>query len=82
MCMLSERLQILLQPRQRDLLDREARRTGRPIGELVREAIDERFDAERERKLAAVREIEERAPIGVELSPETIERMIASEHDL
>lgn len=75
-----ERLQLLLEPRQRVLLDRESTRTGRPIGELVRDAIDSRFDGDRERRLEALERIRNRR-VEVGLSPEEIERMIQSEHD-
>lgn len=79
--MLSERLQILLEPHQRQALDREARRSGRPIGALVREAIDARYDADRERRLEAARRMRSAQPAGPELSPEEIERLIRTEHD-
>jgi predicted DNA-binding protein len=79
--MLSERFQILLEPRQRQALDRESKRTGRPIGELIREAIDARFDADREARIAAFEEVS-RMRAEIRLSPEEIERMIQSEHDI
>lgn len=79
--MAKERLQLLIEPRQRVVLDRESRRTGRPIGELVRDAIDARYDADREAKRRAFEEIERRR-INVSLTPEEIERMIQSEHGL
>ncbi len=75
-----ERLQLLLEPRQRVALDRESTRTGRPIGELVRDAIDARFDADRERRLEAFERIRV-GRVDIKLSPEEIERMIQSEHD-
>lgn len=79
--MAKERLQLLIEPRQRAILDRESRRTGRPIGELVREAIDARYGADREAKRRAFEEMKGRR-ITISLTPEEIERMIQSEHDL
>ncbi len=80
--MAKERLQLLIEPRQRVVLDRESQRTGRPIGELVRDAIDARYDADREAKRAALAQMKARKPIAIDLTPEEIERMIQSEHDL
>ncbi len=79
--MAKERLQLLIEPRQRVILDRESTRTGRPIGELVRDAIDAQYDGNRERRLAAFEEMKKRR-VEIDLTPEEIERMIASEHDL
>jgi len=56
--MLKERLQLLISAEQRKRLEDEARRTGRSVGALVREAIDARFGAvTREDRLQAVEEI-------------------------
>lgn len=41
MCMYSERLQILVSPEQRRMLEAEARRRGVSVGALIREAVDE-----------------------------------------
>lgn len=38
--MLTERLQILIRPDQRALLDREAKRRDTSIGQIVRDAVD------------------------------------------
>ena len=78
--MAKERLQLLIEPRQRVMLDRESLRTGRPIGELIREAIDARYDGDRERRRAAVEEMRKRR-VKINLSPEELERIIQSEHD-
>jgi len=79
--MAKERLQLLIEPRQRVILDRESTRTGKPVGELIRDAIDARYDRDRERKRAAMEEMRERR-VEIDLTPEAIERMIRSEHDL
>jgi predicted DNA-binding protein len=62
--MKSERFQILLEPDQRGRLDRESARTGKPIGALIREAIDARY-GDREKRRAAVagmRSVADRQP--------------------
>jgi len=46
MSTLSRRTQLLLDDERHRRLEQEARRTGRSIGSLVREAIDVRFDLE------------------------------------
>jgi hypothetical protein len=52
--MLNRRLQVLVDDGRYELLTRESERTGAPVGELVRRAIDHEFsqpsdEAERER---------------------------------
>lgn len=81
MGMLSERLQILLEPAQRALLDRESKRSGRPIGELVREAVEARYGGAPKRRRAAVRAMRAVEPAGPELEPDEIEQLIRAEHD-
>jgi len=81
--MLSSRLQILLTPEHRARLDAEAKRTGKPIGELVRDAIDARYEGvTREARLAAVAEMREVAKRSRSdaPSPEELNRMIDEEH--
>ncbi len=57
MSTLSRRTQLLLDDERHRRLEEEARRTGRSIGALVREAIDVRFDleAQAERRSTAAR---------------------------
>lgn len=43
MCMLDRRLQVLVDDERFELLARESERTGAPVGELVRRAIDREF---------------------------------------
>lgn len=59
MSTLSRRTQLLLDEERHRRLEDEARRTGRSIGALVREAIDVRFDLEEqsERRRAAATEL-------------------------
>lgn len=43
MCMLNRRLQVLVDDERYERLARESERTGAPVGELVRRAIDREF---------------------------------------
>jgi hypothetical protein len=53
---LSERVQVLLSPAQTQRLKAIARREGRSVGSLIREAVEERyFRQDEEQRLAAVR---------------------------
>lgn len=45
MCMLNRRLQILVDDARFERLTEESRRSGAPVGELVRRAIDREFPA-------------------------------------
>lgn len=83
--MLTERLQLLLTPEQRARLGAEAKRTGKPIGELVRNAIDVRYGAVRpEERMRAVAEMRAAAGRhsnrGEAPSPAELNRLIAEEH--
>jgi hypothetical protein len=56
--MLKERLQILVSAEQRKRLEAEARSRGTSMGEIVREALDQRYsEPSREAKLRAWDEI-------------------------
>lgn len=58
MSVLERRLQVLVDQQRFALLERESRRTGRSIGSIVREALDEHFvadDATARRRAAAAR---------------------------
>src|SRR5438445_9658637 len=57
MCMLSRRLQILLDERRYRRLHAEARARRASVGALVREAIDKAFSVPLERKRAAAKAI-------------------------
>jgi hypothetical protein len=46
MCILNRRLQVLVDDERFELLTRESKRTGAPVGELARRAIDHEFSAE------------------------------------
>ncbi len=79
MCMLSERLQILVTPEQRRKLETEAARRGESVGALVRKAIDSAYDpvdrGRRQRALDDLRKVGERNR-GIVLSPEELEALI------
>jgi len=80
MLMLKERLQLLISAEQRKRLEDEARRTGRSVGALVREAIDAQLGtATRHERLRAVEEIA--ALRGVYLPLEELESVIAEERE-
>ena len=57
MATLTRRLQILVDEARYELLEREAAATGRPVAELVREAIDARYGADLAAQQAAYRRI-------------------------
>lgn len=81
--MLTERLQLLLTREHRARLDAEAKRSGKPIGELVRNAIDAQYGGvRREDRLRAVAEMREAAKGsgGEPPSPERLNQMIEEEH--
>lgn len=76
--MLTERLQILVDREQRRRLEEEARRSGRSVGAIVREAIDARVGARRvEERLRAVEAITNLD--GVYLPPDELEELIDEE---
>ncbi|CAN5331560.1 hypothetical protein BH23ACT9_BH23ACT9_23180 [soil metagenome] len=53
MATMTRRLQILIDDRRMDLLEREAQRTGRPIAELIRDAVDARYGVDLTERRAA-----------------------------
>lgn len=80
MSMLTERLQVLISPDQRQRLEAEAERRGASVATLVREAIDASLQgptrAERREAVATIK-----AMRGTYLSPEEIEAVIAEERE-
>ncbi len=54
MCMYSERTQVLLSPEQVDRLKRLARRDGRSLGAVIRDAVDAYTLSPVERRLTAI----------------------------
>jgi hypothetical protein len=46
MGVMTRRLQILIDEERYALLEREAQRTGRPVAELIRDAVDARYGAD------------------------------------
>jgi hypothetical protein len=74
MSMLTQRLQILVTPRQKRCLEAEAKTRGESVGELVREAIDARYgETTREERMAAVERMRAGPKIPY-ISPEEINR--------
>jgi predicted transcriptional regulator len=80
MCMLSDRLQILVSPEQRRRLEEEARRIEISVGALVRQAIDARVGAtardERRRAAAEIASLQGRF-----LAPDELEALVDAERD-
>jgi hypothetical protein len=78
--MLSERLQILVDPEQRRRLEVEAQRRGTSVGSLIREAVDAHFSvptrAERLRALEGILEFEGRF-----VDPAELNRIVERERD-
>jgi len=79
--MLSERLQILVTPEQRSLLESEARERGLSVGGLVRETIDRRFSgASREERMRAYEEIASMRG-GRDVPPGELDRIVEEERE-
>jgi hypothetical protein len=55
--MLNRRLQVLVDDERFELLTRESKRIGAPVGELVRRAIDHEFPTEDSDRAAAARRL-------------------------
>ena len=80
MCMLNERLQILIRPEQRRRLEDEARRRGTSVAALVREAVDARYGPVTQAdRLKAVAEIG--AMEGRFLSPRELNLLVEKERE-
>jgi hypothetical protein len=54
MCMYSERTQVLLSPEQLDRVKRIARRDGRSVGRVIRDAVDAYTFTPGDRRRAAI----------------------------
>jgi hypothetical protein len=80
MCMLSRRLQILLDEDRFLKVAREAERKGVSIAAVIREAID-RLPAESERRRAAIAAILSAAPMPVPADPSDLRRELDAGHD-
>jgi hypothetical protein len=65
MCMLSQRLQVLLDAEQRSRLEQEAEARGTSVAALVREAIDVAFPSTSAARAAAARQILDAPPMEV-----------------
>ncbi len=78
--MLSERLQVLVTPEQRKRLESEAKRRGRSVGGLIRDAVDARFGAvSPEDRLEALAGIEKTA--GRFLTLDELDRVVQEERE-
>ena len=81
MCMLTERLQVLVSRAQRRRLELEARRRGVSVGALIREAVDARAPRvpleERRRAVAEIKALSG----GKFLSTEALEQIVDEERE-
>ena len=76
--MYSERLQILVSPEQRRMLEAEARRRGVSVAALIRDAVEERLGVvDRETREEAVAEIREMR--GTYVPPDELNRIVEEE---
>lgn len=57
MATMTRRLQILLDEDRYELLEQESQRTGRPVAELIRDAVDTRFGPNLTQRRAAFAKI-------------------------
>ncbi len=79
--MLSERLQILVTPEQRRLLESEAKRRRSSVGGLIRDAIEARFGGvSRDERIEAVEEIAKMEG-GRVMPPDELNRIFEEERD-
>jgi hypothetical protein len=80
--MLSERLQILVTPEQRERLREEAKRRGTSVGGVIRETVDEKLGTvSREDRLRALEAIKAMSVPGSAPSPEELNRIIGEERE-
>jgi len=77
--MYSERLQILVTPEQRRMLEAEARRRGVSVAALIRDAVEEHLGvvdrATREEAVAGIREMR-----GTYVPPDELNRIVEEAH--
>ncbi len=66
MATMTRRLQILIDDQRYALLEREANTTGRPVAELIRDAIDTRYGVDLTARHAAYRRILAAEPMPVD----------------
>lgn len=78
MCMYSERLQILVSPEQRRMLDAEARQRGVSVAALIRDAVEEHLGLvdprTRGEAIARIREMR-----GTHVPPDELNRIVEEE---
>lgn len=66
MATMTRRLQILMDEDRYQLLDRESQHTGKPIAELIRDAIDHMYGIDRTERHAALERLLAAEPMPVE----------------
>lgn len=75
MCMLSRRLQILIDEERYDRIAEQARARGASVASLIREAVDRAFPPGDERRALAARRILSAEPMDVPDPPELKEEL-------
>jgi hypothetical protein len=63
---MTRRLQILIDEQRYAILERESQRTGRPVAELIRDAVDARYGADLAARRAAFEVVLTADPMPVE----------------
>jgi predicted DNA-binding protein len=68
MSVMERRLQLLLDQERYDRVEQEAKRSGRSVAAVIREAIDVRFESDFSIRAEAIRSLleETKEPVGVE----------------
>lgn len=66
MATMTHRLQLLIDEERFGLLERESRRSGRPIAELIREAVDARYGIDVAARRAAYEQLVAAEPMPVD----------------
>lgn len=76
--MLTRRLQVLVDPRQYQRLERHARAQGLSVGEVVRDAIDRVAGPDTRRRMAALERVLGAPPVELPADPAVLEAEIDS----
>ena len=79
--MLTRRLQVLIDDDRYERLKRQSERTGVPIGEIVRRAIDRDLPPSDEERRAAIDRLLAAEPIPVPDDPADLKREIRAAHE-
>ena len=81
MALLTRRVQILIDEERYTLLEREAERTGKPVAELIREAVDAHYGPDRAEQEAAYATVLAAGPMPVEDWPAMKDELLDTFYD-